>query len=73
MGVDHWIAFGLLAFIGSKMIYDTTRKEKEKKQENLSLHSILTLAVASSIDALMDCEAAVDAAAVNEVTAHASP
>ena len=53
MGVDHWIAFGLLAFIGSKMIYDTTRKEKEKKQENLSLHSILTLAVASSIDALM--------------------
>ena len=31
MGVDHWIAFGLLAFIGSKMIYDSTRKETEQK------------------------------------------
>ena len=34
MGVDHWIAFGLLAFIGSKMIYDSTRKETEKTEEN---------------------------------------
>ena len=34
MGVDHWIAFGLLAFIGSRMIYDLTRKEKENKEEN---------------------------------------
>lgn len=53
MGVDHWIAFGLLAFIGSKMIRDSTRKEKQQKEENLRLHSLLTLAVATSIDALM--------------------
>ena len=53
MGVDHWIAFGLLAFIGSKMIYDSTKKEKENKEETLKLHSLLTLAVATSIDALM--------------------
>ena len=53
MGVDHWIAFGLLAFIGSKMIYDSTKKEKEVKKENLKIHSILILAVATSIDALM--------------------
>jgi manganese efflux pump family protein len=53
MGVDHWIAFGLLAFIGSKMIYDSTQKEKENKEENLKLHYLLTLAVATSIDALM--------------------
>ncbi len=53
MGVDHWIAFGLLAFIGLKMTYDSTRKEAEKKEENLRLHSILTLAIATSIDALM--------------------
>lgn len=52
MGVDHWIAFGLLAFIGSKMIYDSTKKEKENK-EDLKIHSILILAVATSIDALM--------------------
>ena len=53
MGIDHWIAFGLLAFIGLKMIYDSTRKEKIDTEENLKLHTILTLAIATSIDALM--------------------
>ncbi len=53
MGVDHWIAFGLLVFIGSKMIYDSTKKEKEAKKEKLKIQSILILAVATSIDALM--------------------
>jgi manganese efflux pump family protein len=53
MGVDHWIAFGLLAFIGLKMIYDSLGKEKIQKDEQLKLHSILILAVATSIDALM--------------------
>src|SRR5512137_1735938 len=28
-GFDHWLAFGLLAFIGAKMIYEGTKKEKE--------------------------------------------
>jgi putative Mn2+ efflux pump MntP len=53
MGVDHWIAFGLLAFIGVKMIYDSTRKDSDKKDGSLRLHSILILAIATSIDALM--------------------
>ena len=53
MGIDHWIAFGLLTFIGSKMIYDSTKREKDEKEENLKLHTLLTLAVATSIDALM--------------------
>ncbi len=53
MGVDHWIAFGLLAFIGAKMIYDSTKKDSDKKDESLRLHSILILAIATSIDALM--------------------
>ena len=53
MGVDHWIAFGLLAFLGSKMIYDGTKKVKEEKEEQLGLHLIFALAVATSIDALM--------------------
>ena len=52
-GVDHWIAFGLLAFIGLKMIYDSTKKESDGQEETLKLHSVLTLAVATSIDALM--------------------
>jgi putative Mn2+ efflux pump MntP len=53
MSVDHWIAFGLLAFIGSKMIYDSTQKETHEREEQLRLHSIIVLAVATSIDALM--------------------
>ena len=53
MGVDHWIAFGLLGFIGAKMIYDSTKKEDTAKEENVKLHTVLTLAVATSIDALM--------------------
>jgi putative Mn2+ efflux pump MntP len=53
-GLDHWVAFGLLAFIGAKMIYEGTKKEKEQKIHNdLKLHSLLILAVATSIDALM--------------------
>jgi putative Mn2+ efflux pump MntP len=53
MGIDHWVAFGLLAFIGLKMIFDSTKTEKEQKEETLKLHSLLALAVATSIDALM--------------------
>ena len=52
MGVDHWIAFGLLGFIGAKMIYDSTKKE-DPKEEVVTLVAGLTLAVATSIDALM--------------------
>jgi manganese efflux pump family protein len=52
MSVDHWIAFGLLGFIGAKMIYDST-KDEEDKENNVTLVIALTLAVATSIDALM--------------------
>lgn len=52
--VDHWVAFGLLAFIGSKMIYDAVRRDgEEKTQGNLKLYTLLMLSVATSIDALM--------------------
>jgi putative Mn2+ efflux pump MntP len=53
VGIDHWIAFGLLAFIGSKMIYDSTKKEGTVENKALRISSLLTLAVATSIDALM--------------------
>ena len=53
MGVDHWIAFGLLGSIGSKMICDSTKKESKKQETRLSVHSLLVLSVATSIDALM--------------------
>lgn len=52
MGIDHWIAFGLLGFIGAKMIYDSTKSE-DGKEEDVTLFAALVLAVATSIDALM--------------------
>lgn len=50
--VDHWIAFGMLAFIGGKMIVDSFREEEDKSINPRSLKTRLALAVATSIDAL---------------------
>lgn len=52
IGIDHWIAFGLLGFIGMKMIYDSTKCEDDK-EEDVTLSIALVLAVATSIDALV--------------------
>jgi len=52
MEVDHWIAFGLLALIGAKMIYDALKGDGSG-EGRLTILSALTLAVATSIDALM--------------------
>lgn len=49
---DHWIAFGLLAVIGIKMIFDNFKDEEEKTFNPRSIYVILTMAVATSIDAL---------------------
>lgn len=51
-GIDHWIAFALLAFIGGKMIYDAVWGEEDEGAD-LTVLTALTLAVATSIDALM--------------------
>jgi putative Mn2+ efflux pump MntP len=48
---DHWVAFGLLAFIGGKMIY-SARGSKEEKEAKLTAPVLLILSVATSIDAL---------------------
>lgn len=50
--VDHWIAFGLLAFIGTKMIIDHFKGEEAQTFDFIRLATIITLAVATSIDAL---------------------
>ncbi|MDR1760627.1 MAG: manganese efflux pump MntP family protein [Fibrobacter sp.] len=47
---DHWIAFALLAFLGFKMIRESFGHE-EHTQKPLTLKTILTLSVATSIDA----------------------
>ena len=50
---DHWIAFGLLSFIGAKMIYESFKLGGHKKQiDPLSLGVLLMLSIATSIDAL---------------------
>lgn len=52
---DHWIAFGLLLFVGGKMIVESFRPEDRKKQINRDPTqglSLFVLSLATSIDAL---------------------
>lgn len=49
---DHWIAFGLLAFIGGNMLREALSKEEEELNASFSFRTMLPLAVATSIDAL---------------------
>jgi putative Mn2+ efflux pump MntP len=50
---DHWIAFGLLVFIGIKMIAESGRLDSENRSRNpLAFGTLMLLSVATSIDAL---------------------
>jgi len=50
---DHWIAFGLLGFVGGKMILEAFEiKSAEKNKDPSNLLILLSLSVATSIDAL---------------------
>lgn len=52
---DHWIAFGLLAFLGIRMIREEFQKEESPECHSLHIEkpkTLLVLAVATSIDAL---------------------
>ena len=54
---DHWIAFGLLAFIGGKMAIESFKKDEDecdccKEAQKLDLKELFVLAIATSIDAL---------------------
>lgn len=50
--IDHWIAFGLLGFIGGSMIREALSKEEEEVDDSLDIRTMFLLAVATSIDAL---------------------
>lgn len=53
--IDHWIAFILLVYLGSRMIYEglnSQEKEETKVYKLFRPRNILTMAVATSIDAL---------------------
>lgn len=51
-GIDHWIAFGLLTFIGVKMVYESRLIKEKRKHPELDGKVLLLLSVATSIDAL---------------------
>jgi len=52
---DHWVAFGLLALIGGRMIYESfemSEEEKACRPDQTQGSRLLVLALATSIDAL---------------------
>jgi putative Mn2+ efflux pump MntP len=49
---DHWIAFGLLSYIGIKMIREAGQTAKYTRQDPTRGASLVLLSVATSIDAL---------------------
>ena len=51
--VDHWIAFAILAFLGGRMILESFKEEECCKLFNpANPKVVLTMAIATSIDAL---------------------
>lgn len=58
IGIDHWVAFSVLGFIGTKMIYESIREANGQgeaaaaKEDPINNKTLTMLAVATSIDAL---------------------
>lgn len=53
-GLDHWIAFFLLLILGGKMIAESFKKNDQDEMSDIfSWKHIITLSVATSIDALV--------------------
>lgn len=54
VAVDHWIAFGLLAFIGGKMLWEVFHDGDEEQPDGNPTHwrTLLMMALATSIDAM---------------------
>ena len=51
---DHWLAFGLLAFIGIKMIAEALKSEEDRRDTDpFKTSVVIGMAVATSIDALI--------------------
>lgn len=48
----HWVAFGLLALIGAKMIYEGVHEGIEEDISRITNKMMLILAIATSIDAM---------------------
>lgn len=56
VSVDHWIAFGLLGYIGGRMVWEAfydKGTEEDPLESELDYKELLILAIATSIDALV--------------------
>ncbi len=51
-GIDHWLAFGLLAIVGGRMIIESRQPAEKRKVDLLDWKLLVFLALATSIDAL---------------------
>jgi putative Mn2+ efflux pump MntP len=50
--LDHWIALGLLTFLGAKMIFEGLKRSEENEAKDYSkLLALVTIAISTSIDA----------------------
>lgn len=50
--VDHWVAFGLLLFIGGKMAFESFKGDEDDCCDAFDIKELLIMAIATSIDAL---------------------
>ena len=50
--IDHWVAFAILTFLGIRMLLESLKEEEERRFNPRSFKVILTLSIATSIDAL---------------------
>lgn len=50
--VDHWVAFGILSIIGSKMIYEGFHNTEKERKESHKLSILILTAIGTSIDAM---------------------
>jgi manganese efflux pump family protein len=51
-GADHWVVFGLLMFIGIKMIWEAFKIDPIEKLNPLDVRVLFSLSLATSLDAL---------------------
>ena len=50
--IDHWIAFGLLSFIGIKMVKEALSSKKQVHRKHIQKQTLLLLGIATSVDTL---------------------
>ncbi len=48
---DHWVALGILSILGVKMLIESLKKGEEKNINPLDIRVIISMALATSIDA----------------------